>query len=350
MKKNTGSASLIIFFIVVLVGLNIALVSVEKGAEGASIHNFGGALWYMVITMTTVGYGDMYPVTEAGKIIGYIYVFGSLGVLGYLISSISSKYQLYMEEKKLGHKGTSFEGHTLLIGWNTFSKLVAEEIYQSTRQIAIITNSKDDIDLIYHQFDKHRVFALFADYQNLEALVKANVEKASTVLVSLGDDTLSLQYVIDFKTRYTGPEIVVSIDKSGLKNTFKAAGAKYVIAHNEIASRLVASYMFEPDVAELNNDLLQSARKEEDFDMLQYLVTRNNPYINQTFMEAFISLKRDKNAILVGMSSKGKAGEYITMTNPEDDTVIKENDYLILMCNGKVKKSLEKFFGVAEGR
>ena len=349
MKNKKTGITFITLSIIVLVALNLGLVYAEKNADGASIKSFGGALWYMVITMTTVGYGDMYPVTEIGKIIGYVYVFGSLGVLGYLISNLSSKYQQYMEEKKLGYKGTSFEGHTLLIGWNAFSKMVAEEIYHSSRKIAIVTDSKDDIDLIYHQFDQDRVFALFADFQNLDALQKVNVEKANTVLISLGDDTLSLQYVIDFHARYKGPDIVVSIDKAGLKNTFMAAGARYVIAHNEIASRLVASYMFEPDVAELNNDLLQSARTEDDLDMLEYRVTPQNPFLKKAYLDVFVDLKQEKDAVLVALSRKTD-GQYKTMTNPGSGLQIQEEDYLIILCTGKVKKSLEQYFGVAEGR
>jgi voltage-gated potassium channel len=55
-------------------------------------------------------------------------VFGSLGVLGYLISTLTSKYHTMMEEKKLGYRGTEFKEHIIFIGWNEFSRMVAEEI------------------------------------------------------------------------------------------------------------------------------------------------------------------------------------------------------------------------------
>lgn len=64
----------------------ILLTAVESGAEGASIRNLWDALWYSVITLTTVGYGDLSPVTNAGRILGIILALCSVGVLSAVIS------------------------------------------------------------------------------------------------------------------------------------------------------------------------------------------------------------------------------------------------------------------------
>ena len=102
----------------VTVVLNLILVYFEKDA-GSGIDNFSHAVWYMVVTLTTVGYGDLYPATTGGKVIGYIYVFASLGVLGFLFSTISNKVYKMLEEKRLG-----FKNFIHILKWLAVQKVV----------------------------------------------------------------------------------------------------------------------------------------------------------------------------------------------------------------------------------
>lgn len=325
------------------------MVYFEGAAPGSSIKSIDQSLWYMFVTLTTVGYGDLYPVTPGGKVIGYIFIFSSLGVLGFLFTAVSNKIYTILENKKMGFHGTDFKDHILFVGWNDFSRLVADEVYHSEKKIAIITNRKDDVDLIYSQYNKERVFVLFNELSNFESLKKVNANDAATLFISFEDDSEALLYVINFKKSYPKPAIVVSLQKLQLKDTFKAAGVTYVITKNEIASKLVASYIFEPDVADMNLDLLSSARSEHDFDIQQYQILANSPYVGKDSEEIFHNLKSEYNTVLLGLSKVNK-GKRILVKNPPAGTVVDEGDYLIMMCNGQAKAALRKIFGTGEGR
>ena len=73
----------------------VLLLAAESKAEGSSIHTVGDAIWYSLITLTTVGYGDLSPVTPAGKVLGVLLALCSLGVftalIGLLMSFISGQ-------------------------------------------------------------------------------------------------------------------------------------------------------------------------------------------------------------------------------------------------------------------
>lgn len=67
-----------------------ALTAAESGDPDASIQSFSDALWYSVVTLSTVGYGDLYPVTPLGKGIGLLFVLLSVGALAVLVGSVVS--------------------------------------------------------------------------------------------------------------------------------------------------------------------------------------------------------------------------------------------------------------------
>ena len=83
MKKSCKWALIAVLIFLLLVEL---LSVIEAHQDDTQIHNFSEALWYSLITVSTVGYGDMTPVSLPGRIIGLIFVFCSVGLLSALIS------------------------------------------------------------------------------------------------------------------------------------------------------------------------------------------------------------------------------------------------------------------------
>ena len=88
MKKKT--ALLIAAAAAVYVILLLLLAWFEQAADGGSINSFGDAFWYSLVTMTTVGYGDLYPVSLPGRIIGFVFLLASIGVLASVILALAS--------------------------------------------------------------------------------------------------------------------------------------------------------------------------------------------------------------------------------------------------------------------
>ncbi len=88
--------------------LVLLLTLAEQQSEYASIKNIGDALWYSLVTLTTVGYGDLFPVTFWGKIIGSVFVLLSVGliasVLGFVVVLLSGRLmpglQLFLYRRK----------------------------------------------------------------------------------------------------------------------------------------------------------------------------------------------------------------------------------------------------------
>lgn len=350
MENKVRKYIIIIILVIIFYSItNFILLVAERSANSLVIQKYSDTIWYFFVTITSVGYGDIVPVSNLGKIIGFVYIISSLLLLGIIISSLASNIFSMIEERKLGYGGTKFTNHIICIGWNDFSRMVVDEVIMANRKVAIVTNNKDNVDLIYSQYGKENLFVLFADYHNFEVIKNTNPNESSEVFLAFENDTESLTYIINFHKIYTNPNIVVAVKNHKLRETFYAAGAKHVVAHNEIASKLVASYVFEPDVASLNIDLMSSATHDEDFDNQQYKVINQNPFLNKSYCEAFHKLKDDYNVVLLGLS-KIIDGKYDLIINPKDKTLkIELNDYLIMMVSGNTKEKIEEIFGISEG-
>ena len=322
----------------------------EHSVPEANIHTFGDALWYALVTLTTVGYGDMYPVSWPGKLLGLVFVLGSVSVLGYLVGQINSYWQQRMESKKLGYDGTAFRGHVVLIGWNPFGRQVASQILKAGRQMAIITYQREQVDIIRAHYPQDQVFVLLSEAGNHELLRHARPDAATSVFLNIDDDTQSLVEILNLKRRFPQPEYIVAIRNSDLKETFRTAGVRYIISQNEIVSRLVASYVFEPEVAQMTEELMEVSTDDAEYDLIQVPVSGEHVFVASPYEEAFITLKRDYNAVLMGVSRADSKGMYQVHRNPEGDFTIQNGDYLLLMADGRAKKQLTRFFGAREGR
>ncbi len=340
MKKRYIFLIGIIIYILAIWGIKI----VESGAPNGNIKDITDAFWYAIVTLTTVGYGDYYPVTGLGRTIGLLVIIGSLGILGFLIGELTVRINGYMEKKKSGHLGTRFENHYVIMGWNAFAKHVAMQIINAGHKVAVVTDQKQDIDAIYDLFEKDKIFVLFTEYSNYDAFEKVNLSKARRLFINFREDTDTLVFVINLRKQYPDIKLVVTCSNPTLKETFHNTGINYVISKNEVAAQMVASYLFEPHVAVYAEDLITTSVDNDDSDIQEYKINENCSLVNMDYMDAFIRLKEEFNAVLIGIVKDNKL-----LKNPERGVTIEANNYLILISKGKRKAIMEQFLGVGEG-
>jgi voltage-gated potassium channel len=91
LTKGSGFIVLAGFSIITVLFGAIGMYLVEPGNPNANIKNLDDAFWWAVSTVSTVGYGDVYPVTSEGRIIATLTMFAGIGILGTFISTIGAR-------------------------------------------------------------------------------------------------------------------------------------------------------------------------------------------------------------------------------------------------------------------
>lgn len=339
-------AGLAVYFILVTL-----LIEVESDSNQSALTNYGNAIWYSLVTLTTVGYGDIFPSTLYGRAIGFIFILSSLAFYGLIIGQFSRLMATLKENRRLGQNGTSFCNHAIIIGWNDFSKMVVDQLIKVKKCVVIVLDEKDQIERIQERYpnDIRNIFILFSDLSNFEMLTKANIDESSVVFVNHGSDTDKLVYILNVKKIFPEADFVATLDNGDLKSTFMNAGVVNAISKFEISSKLLASYIFEPDVASYSESIMSYTTADGEYDMKQLLVTKTNPFVGHAYQGVFFEMKKRYNAILIGITKRDKFGKRKLIKNPSGDIRIAPGDYLLIILNGKAFKLLCKLFGVEEG-
>ena len=100
-NRADGTILFVIFVSILLLLISsVAILQVEKDINGANITDASDALWWSIVTMTTVGYGDKYPVTTVGRIIAAFLMIGGVGLFGLLSGSVTSWILNPVEERQ----------------------------------------------------------------------------------------------------------------------------------------------------------------------------------------------------------------------------------------------------------
>jgi voltage-gated potassium channel len=92
--ERAGSALLLLLLIAILVlefG-SLGMLAIEQNAPGANIVSASDSIWYMIVTMSTVGYGDQYPVTNAGRLLGSLVIILGVGIFGTLTGYLANAF------------------------------------------------------------------------------------------------------------------------------------------------------------------------------------------------------------------------------------------------------------------
>lgn len=90
-KGAVKTTQAVVLSVILLIWLGaVSILSAERGAAGAQIVNFGDAIWWALVTMTTVGYGDYAPVTSEGRIIATVLMLLGIALIGVVTASVAA--------------------------------------------------------------------------------------------------------------------------------------------------------------------------------------------------------------------------------------------------------------------
>jgi voltage-gated potassium channel len=299
------------------------------------------ALYMTVITITTVGFGEVRPLGSTEKIFTSIFIVSSIFIVGYAISVITeyilSKNNIsHLKQKRVQKKIDSLQDHVIICGFGRNGRQAMLKLMDYKKRSVIIEKDEEVVE----RFEDEKTLFVHGNANEDEVLLHAGIERASTLICALPSDADNLFVVLSARQLNKDLKIISRATEETSYKKLKLAGADNVIMPDRIGGEHMASLVVVPDLVEFLDNLSVSGEQDsmnvEQVPFERVCKNGKELAINE------LDLRKKTGCSIIGY----KSPEGIYVVNPEPSMVIKKNSKLILIGRPNQIEKLKEMYDV----
>lgn len=270
--------------------------------------------WWALVTLTTVGYGDVVPETGTGRLVGAGLMFGGLLMLSLLTATIASVFVERKFRRERGLEAVKAEQHILILGWNhdgvVFLDQLMRRLPAATSVVLINQLPAEQLENLRAKYPNHEVSYVWGDFSREDILLKANVSRAAKAIILSGRQEGETAAQVDQRILLTAltvkslaPKIRILAELHLPENRpyLERAGVDEVLIRGQYDSSLLAGAIAAPGLFRLLTSLLTV----EGPDL--WAVEIPLRFHGHPVKELAQYLKEQHQALLIGLYSEGRA-------------------------------------------
>ncbi|MEK7859858.1 MAG: ion channel, partial [Chloroflexota bacterium] len=246
---------------VLVVGAAIVL-ALESASDG-NIRTFGDALWYGIVTMTTVGYGDLTPTTAGGRLAAVLLMIGGAGLLSGLTATFASILVTQRIREGRGLDTIHAKGHLVVCGWSQYADRVLDALGAAGSASAVVLVNELPDEVVSDVLVRYPgVRFVRGDPASETTLKRANAREAGGAIVladpargAASDERAAL---VTLTLKSLRPDLRVTVEAIDLKSEphLRRAGADEVVTSGEFNAFLLTSATIAPGISAVVRPLL----------------------------------------------------------------------------------------------
>lgn len=299
------------------------------------------SVYMTVITITTVGFGEVQPLGVPAKIFTIFLILASVVILGYAISIIT-EYILSrnnfedIKQRKMQKKIEAMTNHIIICGFGRNGKQAAKKLLAYKKPFVIIERDKEIIE----KFQEDDIAFVLGNANEDEVLYEAGIEKANTLISALPSDADNLFVVLSARQINKEMRIISRASQETSYEKLKLAGANNVILPDRIGGDHMASLVVIPDLVEFIDNLGIIGKSNINIEEVKVEQLYNIKVI-KTIRE--LDLRKKTGCTVIGF--KDEKGEYLV--NPEADTKLVPGSKIIVLGRPEQIHKLNSEYNIA---
>ena len=307
----------IIFVVLLLIGTFGYMLLENTG--------FWMGLYLTIITVFTVGYGDIVPVHDSGRIFTVFLVITSVSFVFYVFSKITEtmiegELRGLYKRRKMHRQISRLKEHYIICGFGRIGKEICKILKESKRPFVVIEKDTEEI----RNLEELQYLRLQGDASDDDVLLQAGIEQARGLVSVVASDADNLY--ITLTARGLSPHLFIMARSSGTPGAqikLKRAGATRVISPYSIGARRMAHLIVRPTVTDFIDLTMRAG--ELDLIMEELLVSPDSRLNGKNLINSEIRKKYDVIVVAI------KRQDGSMLFNPKPDTVILAGDILIVL-------------------
>ncbi len=317
--------------------LSLFLLSLVIGISGYTLlenYSLVNAFYMTVITIATVGFTEVEPLTDSGKIFTSVFIIYNLVVFTLVVSTITSYlvegelveiFNIY----RLNQKVKKLENHVIVCGFGRNGHRACQEFLKHDIPFVVIETDNEKI-LEAHTLHKD-IYIIAGDATNEEILELAGIKRAKALLTALPKDADNVYVTLTARQMNPKISIVARANDKGSESKLFMAGADKLVRPDQVGGTYMANLILKPEIVEFLDVLTGTgALKLEEFCFNDF----KEGYRNQTIR--FLDAHNKTGVMILGF----KDNELGMIINPDLDTEIGLNDFIIVLGT---KEQIDKF-------
>lgn len=371
-RQAQGIAVLILMIVAV-----IAVISLAETGGNDAFGSFSDIFYWALVTITTVGYGDITPHTVTGRLFTVFLIMMGVVLVSFMTATIASILTTTRIREGMGLKKVELDRHIVVCGFNFNLERVIKSIISSSQGASpeiVLVNAQDesDINALIERFPEVPIRFVYGDYTHESTLNRASISKAASaiILADPGPDKTSkpddrtLLTVLAIKSMSQDLRVCVELTDSANEVHLRRAGVDQIIVSGEFSGFLLANSVLSPGLPQVMKEMMYVSMGS---DIRRAPMPRD--MVGRTFREATHDFLDRSGEILVGVitekktfnldtvltGDKGAIDDFIrrkfeeagrsleveskglvtVKVNPGKDYVISEDDYAVIITAKK---------------
>ena len=281
------------------------------------------AIYLTVVTLSTVGFGDLVPETSAGRLFTAVLIVSGVGVVLYLISSIAKDVlegrlrDLFQRDSRM-RKIDKLSGHIVVCGYGRFGRVVVDELLSAARSVVVVESDPALETELASSGAEYVIGSATSD----EVLLRAGLERAEALVVATSSEADSVFITLSAKEIKPDVRVHARAESESAVRRIRRAGADYVNSPYQMGGVRTAASILNPSVVDFLE--ISLPQRSEDIGMEEVQVDPGSEIVGHQVG----AIEREHPRLrIVALKRRGRSIELVPAPGEE----VEAGDYLVVI-------------------